>query len=326
MNLFENMEKPETIGGYFELELAQGEQFHKGAIALNSGRSCLKYLIKSRGITRIHLPYYICDAVTEVLTASEVVIKYYHINKNLEPVSLPEIKSTGEYVLYVDYFALMNKTVQRLARIYSSRLIVDNSQAFYSLPIRGIDTFYSPRKFFGVPDGGYLYTDGKLLAIEDQSFSYDRMSHLAKRIDLSPEAGFNDYQENEKKFGRSTIAQMSKLTEKLLSSIDYKRVESRRKKNFKILHQAFKDQNILSLRLGKCAVPMVYPLLLDRRIDRTKLYESGLYTAQYWHSVLDATGIGTIERDIVEKTIFLPVDQRYSSDDIREIIRRVSLL
>ena len=38
---------------------------------------------------------------------------------------------------------------------------------FYAKPIHGNDTFYTCRKFFGVPDGAYLYTD-KLL---DEEFS-----------------------------------------------------------------------------------------------------------------------------------------------------------
>ena len=36
------------IGGYFELELPHGQEFHSNAIALNSGRFCFEYLLKCR--------------------------------------------------------------------------------------------------------------------------------------------------------------------------------------------------------------------------------------------------------------------------------------
>lgn len=38
-------------------------------------------------------------------------------------------------------------------------IILDNTQSFFQKPISGIDTIYSCRKYFGVPDGAYLSTN-----------------------------------------------------------------------------------------------------------------------------------------------------------------------
>jgi hypothetical protein len=317
---------PESIGGYFELELKQSGQFHKGAVALNSGRNCLKYIVRLHNITKVYLPYYICDVVTSALADDGVAIGYYKINEKLEPESLPELRSSSEYLLYINYFGLLSKAVKRLATIYGRQLIIDNSQAFYCRPIKGINTFYSPRKFFGVPDGGFLYTDVEQIDILDRAFSYDRMDHLLKRIDVSPEVGFNDYQENERKLKDQPIKMMSRLTERILGSIDYKWVAYRRRSNFRLLDKYFKKHNKLKLFLGLYDVPMVYPLLLEKEIEIPDLIKDHLYTARYWSSVLDETGIGTMERIMVEKAIFLPIDQRYNSDDMKTIIRRISQL
>lgn len=54
------------IGGYLELWENRGKMLHEGAIALNSGRSCLEYLIRARGIKKILLPYYLCDSLEEI--------------------------------------------------------------------------------------------------------------------------------------------------------------------------------------------------------------------------------------------------------------------
>ena len=51
------------LGGYFELEKNEDKSYHTSAVRLNSGRNCLRVLIRSRKIERIYLPYYICNAV-----------------------------------------------------------------------------------------------------------------------------------------------------------------------------------------------------------------------------------------------------------------------
>ena len=53
------------IGGYFELELPHGQEFHSKAIALNSGRFCFEYLLKCRKSKKVYIPYYTCDSVIE---------------------------------------------------------------------------------------------------------------------------------------------------------------------------------------------------------------------------------------------------------------------
>jgi hypothetical protein len=41
------------IGGYLELDRYNGSIFHKGAVALNCGRNCLAYLIKTKKIKKL---------------------------------------------------------------------------------------------------------------------------------------------------------------------------------------------------------------------------------------------------------------------------------
>ena len=55
----------QPIGGYFSLELPYGEEYHKNAIRLNTGRNCLEYILKTRGYRKVYIPYYICEVVLE---------------------------------------------------------------------------------------------------------------------------------------------------------------------------------------------------------------------------------------------------------------------
>lgn len=109
----------ESIGGYFSLELTQGGSYHSNAIALNTGRNCLEFILRCRGYRKVFIPYYTCEAVMEPFHKLGVSFVFYHIDKHLEiadNISLSE----DEAVLYTNYFGLKQTYVERLARQYGS--------------------------------------------------------------------------------------------------------------------------------------------------------------------------------------------------------------
>ncbi len=146
------------IGGYFELELPHFPEIHSEAIALNSGRFCLEYILRCRNYKKVYVPYFTCDSAIEPIVKLGISYEFYHIDKNyriVEDINLLE----NEALMYTNYWGLHDDYCWKLVSKYKKQLILDYTQAFFSRPIDGIDTFYSCRKFFGVPDGGYLYTD-----------------------------------------------------------------------------------------------------------------------------------------------------------------------
>ena len=56
-----------AIGGYFELELASGKEYHPKAIRLNSGRNAFEFILSNNTYKRIFLPYYTCDVLLQPL-------------------------------------------------------------------------------------------------------------------------------------------------------------------------------------------------------------------------------------------------------------------
>ena len=163
-----------SIGGYFELELPQKAEYHKSALALNTGRNCLEYILRARGYKKVYLPYYSCEVLLEPFNKLDVEYCFYHINGSLELEQLVTLQD-GEALLYINYFGLKQDYVASLSATYGKQLIVDNTQAFYAKPIKGIDTFYSCRKFFGVADGAYLYCSQSLDIELEQDQSWERM-------------------------------------------------------------------------------------------------------------------------------------------------------
>lgn len=308
-----------SIGGYFSLELPQREEYHKDALRLNTGRNCLEYILRVKGYKKVYIPYYTCDVVLEPFKKLGIPYEYYHVDIHLEIHDCFTLKA-DEALLYTNYYGLKQQYVEQLAEKVGSRLIVDNTQAFYAKPLRGIDTFYTCRKFFGVADGAYLYCDAELDVEIEQDYSYDRMAHLLKRIDLSAEEGYSDFRRADDGLGNQPIREMSKLTQRMMQSIDYEAVTKRRRENYSLLHKALGGENNLELPLDEDAVPMVYPYLAPVKELREKLIENKVFVARYWPNVLDWTTKDDIEYLLACQMQPLPVDQRYGEEEMKRII------
>ena len=46
------------IGGYFSLEINEGQELHAHALRLNAGRYALEYILKARKYRKVYIPYY----------------------------------------------------------------------------------------------------------------------------------------------------------------------------------------------------------------------------------------------------------------------------
>jgi hypothetical protein len=313
------------IGGYFELELNDfGSVYHDGALALNSGRNAFEYIILLRGYSKVHIPYFTCDVLLEPLKRNNIEYTFYHIDEEFLPVSL-DISAT-EAILYTNYFGINQNGVREVTKSFK-HVIIDNSQAFFDLPLENTDTFYSPRKFFGIPDGGFAYTskaNRKNNLETDQSS--DRMEHLIMRIENGAESGYLAFKENDKKLTDQTIKGMSNITLRLLKNIQFNKVLKTRLDNFKFLHNNLKHLNKLSdvIDLSSYVGPMVYPLWIENAQEiKERLFQNKIYIANYWKSVLDIAPINSVEHGFVEECVFLPIDQRYGEFEMNIILKLV---
>lgn len=315
-----------SIGGYFSLEVNDGTEFHRGVLRLNAGRYALEYVLKARNYRKIFLPLYICDSVLQPIKRLGIDYEFYHINEYLEPAIKLNPKD-DEVVLYVNYFGLKNRFSSTFCYTYSNT-ILDQTQAFYSEQgnkcadkrIR-CDTFYSCRKFFGVPDGAYLYTSCFLNEELPQDTSFERMNYLTKRIDYSPQEGYADFKANDKLLSTIGMRRMSLLTERLMRGIDYGFKADRRVNNFRILDKVLRDTNRFKWNMDYGTVPLVYPYYVENGVQlRQKLIDNQVFCARYWPNVLEWCGKEEIEYQLAENLVCIPIDQRYGEDDMNHII------
>lgn len=311
-----------AIGGYFKLELNSFGEYYPNAISLNTARNAFEYLLKVRHYKKIYIPYYSCDVILEPIKKLKVDYEFYHINQNLEPVFDYNKITSDIGFLYTNYFGLKDNFIKDLVTNVSN-LIIDNAQSFFSGPINNVDTFYSPRKFFGVSDGAYLFCNMQLNAALEQDISYNRMSHLLIRADINAEVGYPEFSKNDNSLNNQPIKQMSNLTHKLLNSINYELIKAKRVQNFQYLHRFLKDRNLLKIEKSNAQVPLVYPFWTKDSKLKKRLLEKKIFCATYWPNVLTWCEQDSIEVQLTNELIHLPIDQRYSEVEMNKIIKLI---
>lgn len=309
-----------VIGGYFELELINYcKTYHPNAIALNTGRNAFEYILKANYVKKIYIPYFTCDVLLEPLNKLKITYEFYHINEQLEPIFDFSVLKKNDFFLYTNYFGLKNCYTKQLS-LFCQHLIVDNSQAFFSVPHNSEATFYSSRKFFGVADGAYLYCNKVLEQVFKKDCSYDRMSHLLIRKDVSAETGYQSFIENDEKLKNQPIKKMSSITEDILGRVDYSAVAQKRIDNYRFLENELKSTNKMSFQLDTKSSPMVYPYWTKDLTLRKRLIENKIYTATYWPNVKEWCSQDSLEFKLTNEVVYLPIDQRYGIEEMTFII------
>jgi len=311
-----------AIGGYFELELPPpyGNPY-PDALCFQSARACFLALLLTGRPRRVWMPGYICDSMLAPLYAAGIECIFYSIDDSFGIAGQVTLEEE-DWLLYVNYFGVCGRNVGRVLTMCNrQQVIIDNSQAFFSSPQDCLATIFSPRKFFGVPDGGLLVTDLPVPEPTDvDQESLSRSIHLLKRIDDSPEAGYEDYRHAEESLNDLRPRRMSRLTERLLSGIDYQRVRCRRNENFLFLHERLGHLNDLDIDLSIIDGPLCYPLYADIPKIREQLIAHRIFVPTYWPDVIGRVDEDTSEAELVHKCVAIPCDHRCQETELTRVV------
>lgn len=313
------------IGSFIELQFPKGLEYYKGETniaRLNSVRVAIWHAFRVLGCEAIWLPYYQCNSVREFLSRKGVTIKYYHIDQNFNPIDLfPE---KNDAVLIVNYFGVMSvKRIQTLAKQFAN-VIIDNSQAFFSKPIKGCMNVYSARKFVGVPDGAYVIGENANMYVDEyeQCYSSDTALFLLQRIEYGCEG--KTYQTrtiNEERIDTEDAKRMSMLTRSILDGTDYNYICIKRQENFSVASSLFGTINQFnpSLYYDEGCVPMVYPLVVEDDSLLQKLLDHKHFQGHWWNYLLKEVAKDSFEYWLSRYIIPITIDQRYSKAELRHL-------
>ena len=317
------------LGGYTELSgLISGEEFHKNAnFKFNTVTNSIIFCIKNRGYNGIYLPYYNCEVVRKKIINAGIKVKYYHIDENFYPViNNHEIEKNFGF-LYVDYFGINYSNSKKIYSTFNN-VIIDNSQAFFSKRINQVDTIYSPRKFFCVTDGAYIYSNVKNNIFDNikPDKSYHRYSSIFKRLEENANDAYDIHKNNEKEIEEQNIMIMSKSTQYLLHCIDYKKNSQKNLENFKFLHSQLKYHNKINIDIDhiekNSLIPMIYPFLINKDI-RNNLINNKIYVSNWWKYLLQEVNLNSFEYRLSKYLLPLPIDYRYQTQNLNIIIKNI---
>lgn len=312
----------DTIGGFVPLDLFPINNFiyHRDARLINTGRNALEYILISLSIKKIFIPVYSCEAIITPILRQGIDYEFYNIDDNFNPLINIESIKEYEYVLYINYYGILDNKIIKLSKTIPN-LIVDNTQAFFSTPISNIPTFYSTRKFFGVPDGALLCNIKQNIELPIDK-SYNRIQHLLAKIEESTEFCYNLYKQNEELLEKLPISYMSKLTKSILLSTDFEKHVRIRRTNFQYLSSLLVKYN--SLDLYNINAPISYPLLVQNgEYIREKLKENKIFTPIYWQNVLQNKLVNSFEENFVKNIISIPIDLRYSDKELDFVVDKI---
>ena len=307
------------IGGFFSFEDLINKEYYSELIGINTATNAFAFLLKSSNFRKVYIPYYLCSVIGDMLKNYKYEFEYYHINEDFTP-NFSEYLEDDDLLYVVNYFGqLSNEKILLLKQKYKN-IVLDNTHAFFQKPIKGIDTLYSCRKFFGVSDGAYLSTDKNVIVDLDEDNSRSRLTHLFGRYERNASEYYINYKKNEEKLTKIPIKKMSKLTKNLLGAIDYENIRQIRNANYAYLSNKLNKKNKINLITPDGA--FAYPFYTKNGINvRKELGRNNIYIPTLWPNVFQNMPEESVEYRYASNILALPCDQRYEKEDMDFIIQ-----
>ncbi|MBN20225.1 MAG: hypothetical protein CL678_02970 [Bdellovibrionaceae bacterium] len=286
---------------------------------------------------KVWLPRYVCSEVRYAAKKSQVRTDFYSVNKNLElEDSLFEQKlDAGDVVFLVDYFGLgISLNLIQSLKSRGAVIVRDLAQNFYfGLNQESFNEdflIYSPRKFFGIPDGGILVS-----FMEEVNSFLRKVDYLenteASDLMLKAQRGrtafdtdgnqsdwFSLFKQAEERVpcGHFQISQYS--LDLLRKSKGFPAYATDRIRNFNILNDILGEWAI-PIKLGEeINGPLGVPILVqNRNFVCNELYKKNIYPAIHWKIDDKNHDLSHIELFLSEHIMTIPCDHRLDSDGAR---------
>ncbi len=315
----------DMTGGIFGLEAVSATPSFPYAESpccayVSSGRAALECLLRNmEPPARVLVPRMACDTLLEPLQRMGLPVTRYGCDAQFRPLLPPDI-GAGDILILINYFGLTGDAVAEAAAAAPCRCVVDATTALYAPPLPGVPTFYSLRKFAGVPDGGVALASFPLTQLpQEEADSTLRMLPLQLRTAQGAVAAAAASEAAEQSLS-APPQRMSALTRRILGTLDFAAAARRRLRNYAVLHRALAPLNRLSLPAVPPCAPMCYPLVSGIPDLHDSLIDAGIALPLYWPEVIAATEAYETENRLARTLLPLPLDQRYTEADMDRLI------
>jgi len=292
----------------------------------NSGRSSLRWILHSMSLKgkRIMLPDFLCQVIVDVVKEFNIDIVFYKINIDLSYDFLDKVE-TVDAVYIIKFFGDDSASFIKSISATKSKLIIDDVFGTDS-PISILSNhwcyFNSLRKISYVADYSQVVSNKTLTNINKKNLiSFSKNKYLAKNEKYNFINGLSvDESYLSKSQAAETLLDASKgiyqpsdtslyYTIKFYQSI--REETSARLLNLNIAKETLKDGSYLNINPS---FPSFLPVILHNRDEvRKALFVDNIYLATHWPATEDSNN------ELSHKLLSIPLDSRYSVDDIKLI-------
>ncbi|MBL0171629.1 MAG: hypothetical protein IPP90_13035 [Gemmatimonadaceae bacterium] len=326
------------VGGMFglpELQWINGRVpgFLDDASLMLANASCgLWLLARELNPGRIWMPSYLCESMVTAIHAAGREIQFYEVGYDLHIPNgdwLERIRPEISWCLSIISDSPWTKRWQP----GQEPMVLVSSQTRQALlsdnAARDSDfLLFSPRKFLGVPDGGLLRCNSKVISrvrlnqapvawtmkVLEASVlrrEFDRHGGSRRWFDLRRQA------DSEQPIGAYA---MSQLTENLLRfGFDYEEISRKRIENYGRLLEDLREFALFS-SMPAGVVPLGFPIRVAHR-DRVRqeLFDHAIYPPIHWPIDNIVPPQFSESHRLAAEILTLPCDQRYSRADMARI-------
>ena len=296
------------------------------------------------------LPAYCCWSMALPFEAAGWMVKYYPLNKNLT-TDIPALQSLiREFkpgvVLLMDYygFAPTKDAISAIKEISEKIYVIEDfTQYLFGLPEKWnsmVDCYVaSIRKSIGVPDGGIVLSQRPLdLSILSEArtpfFEHHIQAGIRKKRYI-----YSANSDEKQRFRELQLAAGSEIkadyhlyrispeSKAIIENTDTETVKYARRKNYEHLYNLLKDNHFFDILFAPGNNPAPFMMII-KSLKRDELQSAfakkNVFCQVIWPLDDKAKEICPVSKEMEETMLAIPIDQRYSYDDIEEIGQRIN--
>ena len=321
------------IGGFFEIEAIDSNSEITGTTALDywtknksfglfsTARSIILELRKELESSRIWVPEIFCGVLQEANGVNTYLLAKNGFDPDVQ--FLNENLKENDIVIVVNYFGteVSAEFIEFVNQKTSVYWIEDACHSLQPLANWADFTLFSPRKLFGVADGGIIVQNSaKSKAIVFANWTVE-VSASPKSISpflrlVSPDyPNLNNVYRTEELNLDNNLRAMSDFTQWQLKYLTVDKKIERRRENFSYLKEEFEELLPVGLNFSPETIPFGFPIYINSRDEiQKRLFRRGIFPPIHWLSNEKSKTHRRLQHEKLSLTI--PCDHRYDSADM----------
>lgn len=244
------------------------------------------------------------------------MVEEYHIDEDFQPI-IDDLRP-DDAVVWTNWLGMVpNSFREEVIRRFQGRLIIDNCHACFAEPEPRALCVYAFRKVAGVPHGAFLVASSPINSnvLPDEVESLEGVEYLElAKIKGSNEA-YGSYLANERRIG-SGYRGMNPMVQAAVCGMDWKMIRDVRGRNLAVLVKELGGFAAPYFDFDS-GLPIWFPLYFESDCLRERLISRSIWVPRLWKRILSMDGVTKVESDMARWLLPLPIDQRYSEDDMR---------